>query len=457
MSTLLYSFWLARTRLAPRERWDTRQLEEYRSKALRRLLLHASTHSSFYRQLYHGLDLARVPLSELPTVNKKMLMADFDAAVTDPALRFEGLQRFLETAGKRELYLNRYVVKPTSGSTGTPGIFVYSAEAHATLLAAVQRLIGMNSVKLTVPWKLVILGGASTSRGANRVMGGAKNWLLFQIHTLSGDTPLPGLVEALNRIQPHGIIGYPSLLLQLAREQSKGHLRISPRALGGGGEVRPPTLADEVEHAWPGVPLVEHYAFTEVGFAGGSCRKCRAMHLFDDLAIFEVLDDEGRPVRPGETGRRMLVTNLYNLTIPIIRYEVSDMLTLAHDGNVCGRPWTKVLSVSGRAEELLELSAFDGRPVYVDPGTFREVLGRKAGVAEYQLTLVDNSLEVLVVPPAEARADGVADEIRQLLRAALTGQGIEPPPIHVRLVASLPRTGGKLKPISAAGARAAEA
>jgi phenylacetate-coenzyme A ligase PaaK-like adenylate-forming protein len=456
MSPLLYSFWLARTRLAPRERWDARQLEQFQSKALRRLLLHASAHSSFYRELYHGLDLGRVPLSEVPTVNKKMLMANFDAAVTDPELRFEGLQRFLETAGKRKLYLDRYVVKPTSGSTGVPGIFVYSAEAHATLFAAVQRLIAMNGVRLTLPWKLVILAGAATTRGTNRMMGGAKNWI-FQTHTLSGDTPLPDLVGALNGIQPHGIIGYPSLLLQLAREQSKGHLRISPRALGGGGEVRPPTLADEVEGAWPGVPLVEHYALTEVGFAGGSCRKCRAMHLFDDLAIFEMLDDEGRPIRPGETGRRMLVTNLYNLTLPIIRYEVSDMVTLAHGGNPCGRPWTKVLSVGGRAEELLQLSAFDGRPVSVDPATFRETLGRMAGVAEYQLTLVNDSLEVLIVPPAEARKDGLADEVVQLIRAALTGQGVEPPPIRVLVVASLPRTGGKLKPIGTAGARAAEA
>ena len=48
------------------------------------------------------------------------------------------------------------------------------------------------------------------------------------------------------------------------------------------------------------------------------------MHLFEDLVIPEVVDDLYRPVPPGQTGDRLLVTVLSSRTIPLIRYEITD-------------------------------------------------------------------------------------------------------------------------------------
>jgi phenylacetate-coenzyme A ligase PaaK-like adenylate-forming protein len=47
------------------------------------------------------------------------------------------------------------------------------------------------------------------------------------------------------------------------------------------------------------------------------------MTLMDDLNIVEVLNAAQQPVAPGERGR-VVLTNLYNHALPIIRYELGD-------------------------------------------------------------------------------------------------------------------------------------
>ena len=60
-------------------------------------------------------------------------------------------------------------------------------------------------------------------------------------------------------------------------------------------------------------------------------------HVRDDLVIVEVVDEDMRPVRAGMPGHRVLLTNLVNLTQPLIRYEVTDMLCRSEETCTCGR------------------------------------------------------------------------------------------------------------------------
>src|SRR5215218_2934341 len=53
------------------------------------------------------------------------------------------------------------------------------------------------------------------------------------------------------------------------------------------------------------------------------------MHLFEDLVIPEVVDNDYRPVPLGHSGDRLLVTVLFSRTIPLIRYELTDRLRLS--------------------------------------------------------------------------------------------------------------------------------
>jgi phenylacetate-coenzyme A ligase PaaK-like adenylate-forming protein len=68
-------------------------------------------------------------------------------------------------------------------------------------------------------------------------------------------------------------------------------------------------------------------------------------------AIVEVLDEEGRPCEPGHKGR-VVVTDLHNFAIPLIRYDIGDY---AEPGQPCtfGRGLPTLALLYGRQRSLI--------------------------------------------------------------------------------------------------------
>jgi hypothetical protein len=64
-----------------------------------------------------------------------------------------------------------------------------------------------------------------------------------------------------------------------------------------------------VRAAWD-VPGFQIYGTTEVPTLGAHCSHHTGLHLFEDLAIVEVVDENDRPVPARHTGHRLLVANL---------------------------------------------------------------------------------------------------------------------------------------------------
>lgn len=128
-------------------------------------------------------------------------------------------------------------------------------------------------------------------------------------HLFPVSLPLETIVAGLNELQPTVVMGYSSFLPRLALEAQRGRLRMAKQV---------------IRDTW-GAPVANGYAMSE-GMFTGSCGA--SIHLPDDLCIVEPVDADGRPVGPGELSHRILVTNLYNHTQPLIRYEVTDQITL---------------------------------------------------------------------------------------------------------------------------------
>ncbi len=53
------------------------------------------------------------------------------------------------------------------------------------------------------------------------------------------------------------------------------------------------------------------------------------LHVAEDVVVLEVVDELGLPVPPGTPGYKVLVTSLIGRTVPLIRYELADSVTLA--------------------------------------------------------------------------------------------------------------------------------
>lgn len=274
-------------------------------------------------------------------------------------------------------------------------------------------------------------GAASSDIGLNRTL------------RLPANAPMPTLTAALNRFAPDMVTGYPSVLALLAMEQLEGRLRIAPRVVTTTSELRTEDMDARIRAAWGTEPF-DCYAMTETGITATSCPEERQRHVYEDLAVVEVVDAGGRPVPPGTAGAKVLVTNLTNRVQPFIRFEVTDLLTFSETPCPCGRTLRRLAAVDGRADDVLALPGADGRPITVHPIHLRSPLAASPAVAEYQIIHDPGGLEVLVVakqPPADLSAT-----LTRTLDARLAGLGVVLP-VRVRLVERIVREegAGKLK------------
>jgi phenylacetate-CoA ligase len=244
-------------------------------------------------------------------------------------------------------------------------------------------------------------------------------------------------VARLNDFQPHHLNAYPSAAALLAEEKLAGRLRVSPEAVFTNSEPLSTELRQRLEQAF-GVRPFNFYATTE-GLYGHDCER-GSMHLFDDMCIVENVDDDGAPVPPGEVGTRILVTNLFNRVVPLVRFEVSDLLAVDPEPCPCGRSLMRLGALEGRAEEVLRVGG-----VAVHPLQFALVTADPA-VREFQVVQRGDALRVRV-----ALRDGAAEapaRLRARLCARLEQLGVARPDIEVEPVAALERSnGGKLQMI----------
>jgi phenylacetate-CoA ligase len=166
------------------------------------------------------------------------------------------------------------------------------------------------------------------------------------------------------------------------------------------------------------------------------------MHLFEDLFIVENVDADGEPVADGEVGHKVLLTNLFNLTQPLIRYELSDMVVLDSRPCSCGRMSRRVTSIEGRSDDVLPLSGPTGTQIAIHPTVLRRPFLALPMVRQYKLVLEEVGPRVLLVLADEAPVEETKREVRSGLVAALAHAGAASPTIVVAVVEALARDQG---------------
>ncbi len=424
-----------------RDHWTRQQLEAHQSNALRSLREYAYAHSPFYQQLHKGLYDA--PLQELPVLTKAMMMEHFDELVTDHAIRLEEAKAHMRNLTGDERFLGRYRVNATSGSSGHPGIFLFNRAEWITVLASFARAREWGGIKLDLVHRVKTATVASTTpfHMSTRVNATAHSWWMPEIR-LAASEPLETIVERLNAWQPEMLIAYASMMRILADEQLAGRLQIRPRAVFTSSEVLTPETRRRIVQAW-GERLFNQYAATESGSLAAECDHHRGMHLMEDLVIFEVVDQDNRPVPPGVYGDKLLITVLFSHTQPLIRYELSDSVRLATNPCPSGHPFALIDGIQGRVEDVLFFPGAAGGVVNVHPLVFSRIMDTLP-VSGWQVVQEDDVLHVLL---SGVRGEFEDEMLSATLRQALAEQGAIVPRVEVQRVESIPKTAAGKAPL----------
>jgi putative adenylate-forming enzyme len=424
------------SRLRRHENWSRHQLVATQADRLHRLREFAYARSPFYQRFHKGL--TDHPLGELPVLTKAQLMESFDELVTDRAVRLEDLRAHLAGDNDGRRYLNRYWVNATSGSSGEPGIFLFDEKEWVMVLASFARAHEWAGVRVSLTHRMKMASIASVSPWHMSAQVGAtlkSRWM--PALRMAASEPVPQLVSRLNAWQPEMLVAYASMARILAEEQLAERLQIHPHLVFTSSEVLTDATRRRAQAAW-GHPPFNQYGATEVGDLAAEHDICRRMHLFEDLIFVEIVDDENRPVTPGEFGAKLLVTSLFGRTLPLVRYELNDRVRLAPEPSPCRLPFAVLDGIQGRTEDMLQLAAVGGGTIGIQPLVVHRIMDILPISGWQVVRSAPDELTVLL----SGLRDGLAEmTIAERLRGALAAAGAVAPRVAILRVEAIPQGG----------------
>jgi phenylacetate-coenzyme A ligase PaaK-like adenylate-forming protein len=424
-----------------RLRWSRSQLEGERQERLRDLLVWAVEHSPFHAKRLTGIDHARfteADLVKLPVMTKDDLMSDFSSVVTDRRLTLDAVEGHVENIDTNEFLFDRFRAVTSSGSGGRRGVYVYDWDEWTTLALMQSRSrLGTADSEPRPRGAATVSLFAGAGAHLSRVMRTFLAEPGDEICHLPMTLPVRQVIRGLNAAQPELLMGYPSAIDLVVREAQAGRLKIAPRYIETGGELLMERTRVAVRELW-GAEIDDSWAVAEGAYAF-SCPSSRtSMHLPDDLVIIEPVDLLGRPVPLGEPAAKLYLTNLYNRTQPLIRFEIADGLTVLDDPCPCGSAHRRIADLTGRADIVFEYE----NGATVQPMTLRLELHDERYVTEYQVRQTSQGLCVKVVTDRPAELAIVQDRLVRTLQTA----GLPDPEVTVEAVDRLERlAAGKLR------------
>lgn len=376
-----------------------------RDTLLQNHLAHCLVRSPFYRERLAGLDPKRITcetIAELPLTSKDDISAHNDAFFA------------VEPEQIADIVFS-------SGTTGRPVKIVYTendlqrlAENERRSLAACG-LTAEDTVLLTCTMDRCFIAGLAYFLGV-RALGAAA--------VRNGLGSLESHADILLRTGPTAVIGVSTFLRKLAGFLiGQGiHLNDLPvrRLICIGEPLRdarlaPLKVAADLEALWH-ARVYSTYASSETITSFCECEAQQGGHLLDDLAVVEIVDEQGRVLPAGKTGE-VVVTPLRIEGTPLIRFQTGDISFLQNEPCRCGRPTPRLGPILGRRRQMMK---FHGTTLY--PQALFNALDEIELLSDYyievenQSELSDTVRVVFSVHNDAPAPAGMADRLQARLR-----------------------------------------
>lgn len=347
------------------------EIRRVQEELLRRHVAYAASASPYYRELFQarGIDPSGITLDTLATV-----------PLTDKSVFSDRNDQFL--AVNREAIVD---IVLSSGTTGHPTTVMYT-ESDLRRLTYNEEisftacgLSASDTVLLTCTIDRCFIAGLAYYSGVRKLGAAAIR---------NGLATVESHLEIIRRLRPSVLVGVPTFLLKLGKYLiSQG---IDPQSVGVrklvciGEPIRDRSLAflkagEELEFIW-GAKIYSTYASSETITSFCECTAQCGGHLHPDLAVVEVVDEQGRPLPCGETGE-VIVTPLGIEGMPLVRFRTGDIGFLLDGPCGCGRNSVRLGPILGRKKQMMKVK---GTTVY--PESIYAALDTIPGVSEYFVT-----------------------------------------------------------------------
>ncbi len=215
------------------------------------------------------------------------------------------------------------------------------------------------------------------------------------------DARMAAFADALTRARPAVIQGYASALELFAGFLLRTGRRVpAPRVLRSAAEALTSGARERIEAGF-GAPVRDVYGSREAASLAAQCAH-GGFHVLAAGKVLEVVDEGGDPVERGRPGR-VLVTDLTNRALGLLRYENGDVAAFSADPAPCpcGSSWPRLERVHGRTSDFVTRP--DGERIHGE--WFTHLFYGRADVTRFQVRQRSlGEVELLTVGPADEAA-----------------------------------------------------
>jgi len=320
------------------------------------------------------------PLAAFPVLTRARLQADLEA-LRDPSRPRDA-----------------FVLEASGGSTGAPvQVWRDVAAARWTFAQEVHLLETWG----LAPWcrRAYLWGDDREQRDVRWKERVARRLLPNVFLNAFGmdEARMAGFADRLDAFRPEMVQGYATALdLFASFLLATGRAVAAPRVVRSSAEALPAEARARIERAFR-APVRDVYGSRESTHLAAQCAH-GGFHVLGFGRVVEVVDDAGAPAGPGVAGR-VLVTDLTNRAMALVRYENGDVASWAREDGPCpcGAPFPRLERVLGRTSDFL--TAADGRRIHGE--WFTHLFYGRTGVARFQVHQRSPArVEVRTVGPA---------------------------------------------------------
>jgi len=285
------------------------------NKYLEKIIFHSFYNVPYYQKLFTQIGLIKSnqifweKFQDIPPLTKKIIKENFQELIS-------------KDINKRKWYKNS-----SGGSTGIPQTFIQDNEYRNWALASQNFYFKKFLDVFPFEVKNITLWGSERDIFRQRkslislLAFYLRQEILLNTFKISGKDWLK-YIEIINKEKPYYIKGYAGSLYQMAKLIDQKKLKIwQPKFIYSSAETLRPFMRKLIERVFK-CKVYDFYGSREVGSIAGECKRGK-IHIFNFNNFVEVVDEKNQPVKPGKMGK-ILITNLHNYSMPLIRYEIGD-------------------------------------------------------------------------------------------------------------------------------------
>lgn len=324
------------------ENWTCKERNEWRLQKLAALIEHCWDNVPFYRELWsdYGVKI-KMPreideLQAFPIVTRDMYRENRERIIAD------------------NLKAIPHKDDATGGTTGAPLKYKHDLSLHA--LRYGFSLIGWDFAGYKYGDEVCVISGGALIPGQRSLRNRVRTWLErghgVSCVGMNEDVAL-ACYDMIEKYNPVVIHGYPSMISEFCDIMRGKKKRLyafgNLKAVITTAEVLYPQYRKLIEDTLR-VPVFDHYGCNDGGLASFECELHNGFHYNDLESIIEVKSPDESGIGP------LVITNLWNRSMPFIRYENGDQVSLGTRPCPCGRIYPLIQNVHGRTGDVLRFS-----------------------------------------------------------------------------------------------------